>query len=146
MSYDYMIFQGSKQPGDNLQPLQLGLSGSACSGIQKTAQSFLKMFLTDKGTVAGDPDAGTYFMSALRTSQVKDETSLNSIFQIAVTDVLNYQGIYQTRTIDPDEVIEFVELIQWDMRPGFLSIQFKITTQAGTSAEYTVPINTGVTS
>lgn len=146
MSYDYLIFQGLKDTGDRLQPLRLGLEGSACSGLQKASQSFLKMFLTDKGSVAGDADAGTSFMPALRSSYIRDEASLASLFQIAVTDVLNYQGLYQTDTTAPDEIIDSVELLKWDMRPGFLSIQVKITTQAGTSAEYTVPVTTGVTS
>lgn len=144
-TYDILIFQGVKPTGEQQVTLTLGNPGSFTTGVQKVAQSFTKLFLTEKGSIANDIEAGTAFLTSLRTGVIVDEVSLQSAFQAAVLDVLNYMSLNESASLPDDERLEAAELVSWDLRPGFLSIQVQITTYAGTSRVYTVPVETRIT-
>lgn len=141
---DILAMQGVAASGKKEVGLNLGTSGFVCTGIQKVAQEFLTLFLTDRGSVKWDPDYGTSFMYNLRTGQINDETTLQSAFEFAVIDIINYLGDTLATATPDDEVLENAELVEWDLRPGFLSIKVQITTTAGNSREYIVPIRMDV--
>ena len=143
-TYDILIFQGVTPRGEDQVSLLLGNPGFFTTGIQKVSQSFIKLFLTDIGSVANDPAAGTSFMAALRKNQIRDETTLQSYFQAAVVDVINYMSEEESGAVPDDETLANATLVEWDLRPGFLSIKVEITTEAGESRIYVVPVETRV--
>lgn len=142
--YDLFIFQGAGVGGDKKITMAL-TPEQQCTGVQKVAQTFAKLFLTDKGSVASDTTMGTDFMPTLRSGAIRDEPTLQAAFQSAVIDVLNYISL-NTDTIPPsDEQLTDATLVSWDLQPGRLSIKVSLTTAAGTSVVYVLPINTGIT-
>lgn len=140
MSYDILIFQGVKPSGEAAVSLKLGNPGAFISGIQKVAQTFIKLFLTDRGTVDGDPAMGTDFLSQMRSGFIRDEVSMQSMFQSSVLDVKNYISEYEKTDAPDDERLDSAELISWDLRPGFFSITVRIVTAAGDSRAFTMPV------
>lgn len=139
-TYDILIFQGVEPVGEKQVELKLGNPGSFTTGIQKVAQSFTKMFLTEVGSVTNDPTLGTSFLTLLRSGAIRDEASLESAFQAAVLDVMNYMSVNEDIDIPLDEQLAEANLIAWDLQPGFLSIQVQIVSEAGDSREYVVPV------
>lgn len=140
-TYDLLIFQGVEDKGEQEVALSLGNSGFFTTGIQKVAQTFTKMLLTESGTVANDPAAGTDFLIDLRNGSIRDELTLQASYQAAVIDILNYMS-EQEEILPDDETLEEANLVSWDLRPGFLSIQVEIVTAAGASRTYVVPVQT----
>ena len=145
MSYDILIFQGVKPVDEQLVELTLGNPGSFTTGIQKVAQSFVKLFLTELGTMEHDPTLGTNFLGALRQGLIRDEVTLQSAFQAAVLDVFNYVSLNEDPDIPADERLLKADLVEWDLRPGFLSIKVEIVTVAGDTRVYIIPVETRIT-
>jgi hypothetical protein len=141
-TYDILIFQGVKAIGEQQVDLSLGNPGYFATGIQKAAQSFAKLFLTELGSMPNDPTAGTSFLSDLRSGTIRDELTLQASYQSAVVDVLNYMSENEDLDLPDDEALEEANLLSWDMRPGFLSITVQIVTAAGESRTYVVPVET----
>jgi hypothetical protein len=139
-TYDLLIFQNVKPAGEQLVDLSIGQAGLYCTGIQKLAQSFTLFFLTDVGSVADDQQFGTSFMPDLRANVIQDESSLAASFQTAVTDYSNYVYERQSQDIPTDEQLESATLEQWSLVPGRLSITVRITSVAGDSRVYVMPV------
>jgi len=144
MTYDLFIFYGAGLSGDRRIVTTLGNPGYQCTGIQKIAQTFTKIFMTDKGSVNGDPAMGTDFMRALRTGGIRDEVSLQGSFQSAVIDVLNYVSQFEDNATPDDERLVQATLVNWDLQRDRLSIKVALTSAAGTTRVYAIPINTGI--
>lgn len=136
---DLLIFQGVNPEKD----VQVGLTldDYICTGVQKAAQTFAILFLTEKGTVLEDPDKGTEFLSKVRTGYVRDPLSLSSEFKFAVLEILQYESAVD-RTAPDDEKIVNAELLDYDMSFDTLKITVKVTTAAGDSRTIFIPVNT----
>ena len=139
---DVLTFQGAAQPGERAITLTLGNPGMYCTGIQKVAQSFLGLFLTDVGSMSNDPDYGTQFMPSLKQGYIYDEAGMTAAFYAAVLDVQNYLANNQPDNL-PDETLQQVDLVSWNMQPGSLSLTVRLTTAAGETRTYFVPVETG---
>lgn len=134
---DLLIFQGLSTQKETR--VEMALGNEVCSGIQKVAQTFAILFLTDKGSQPWDPTRGTNFMSSLRNNRIRDDNMLQAQFQFALLDIFDYlEGRTNDDTPD-DEVLTGAELLSWDLRPTSLSIRVKLTTLAGTSRTYVIP-------
>ena len=144
MSYDILIFQGVEPVDEQKITLALGNPGAFTTGIQKVAQSFTKIFLTELGSMDHDPTLGTNFLSALRQGLIRDEVTLQGAFQTAVMDVFNYISLNEDPTIPDDERLVEANLAKWDLRPGFLSIEVEIVTAAGDTRIYVIPVETRI--
>lgn len=143
-TYDILIFQGVESRGEQKVELMFGNPGSFTTGIQKVSQSFAKLFLTELGSVANDPTMGTDFLSQLRTGFIRDEATLQSSFQAAVLDVKNYMSQNEGTEVPDDETLEEANLLEWDLRRDFLSLKVQLTTAAGESRVYELPVETRV--
>ena len=139
---DLLIHQGVDAVGETQVQLGLG-DGYVCTGVQAVAQMFAKMLLTDVGSRLRDPYFGTHFMSSLRNNEIADENGLQSSFQAAVADILEYLSNVEAPA-DPDERLVNAELIQWDLRPTKLSMHVKLTTEAGTTREVYLPVKVAI--
>lgn len=141
-SVDLLIFQGVQPVGEARINLGLGAAGSICTGVQKAVQTFVLLFLTDKGSVAGEEARGTDFLQGLRTGFIHDDASLESAFRFAVMDVLNYDSENRPEETPDDEALEDVELVSYDLQPGYLNLTCRVVTLAGESREVIIPIPT----
>lgn len=142
MTYDILIFQGVESSGEQRVDLALGNPGAFVTGVQKVSQSFLKMLLTESGSMNNDSKLGTDFLSQLRSGFIQDESALQAAFQAAVMDVKNYVSENEPNDIPDDEKLDSATLVAWDLRPGFFSITVRIVTAAGDSRVYTMPVDT----
>jgi len=134
---DLLIFQGVKTTGESKVALELG--SQVCSGIQKVAQTFAILFLTDKGSNPWDANRGTDFMNNLRAGYIQDENSLQAQFGFSVVNILDYIETRVNPDTPDDEVLVDAELVAWDLRPPHLSITVRISTLAGESRVFVIP-------
>ena len=65
---------------------------------------------------------------------------LQAQFQFAVLDIFDYLEGRVYDDTPADEILAAADLIAWDLRPGFLKIQVRLTTAAGDSRDYIVPV------
>ncbi len=138
---DYLIFQGVKPEGEVLVNLGLGTSGSVCTGAQKMAQTFIKLFLTDKGSVMYDEAAGTDFRKSVRNGAVHDDVTLESYFRFAVMDILNYLSTQPTPE-DKDEVLEEAKLTSYDLIGDSIILHIELVSLVGTTRSIIIPVKT----
>ena len=144
-SLDLLIFQGF-DPRTATQ-VELAISddegdGYVCAGIQKVAQEFTILFLTDIGSNPWDIYRGTGFMPNLRQGFIQDETSLQTHYEFAVLDIFDYLEKKVLETTPDDEILASAELVSFDLRPGFISLQVKVTSLAGDSRVFIIPVQT----
>jgi len=137
---DLLILQGFDPNKQTNVELSLG-SGLVCAGIQKVAQEFIILLLNGKGSNPWDPTRGTDFMSSIEKGLIYDETMLQAQFSFAVSDVFAYLEGKVGPEVPDDEILEDVELLEWDLRPGYISIKVKLTTAAGDSSVFLVPVS-----
>ena len=144
---DLLIFQGMNPLGESKAALSLADEdgeGSICTGIQKAAQTFAILFLTDIGSNPWDASRGTSFMPSLRAGYIQDESSVQTQYEFAMLDIFDYLEGKILDTTPDDEILESATLLAFDIRPGFLSLQVKITTVAGDSRVYVIPVKTAL--
>jgi len=139
--YDLVIFQGIEVRGDTPVALGFGTSGLACRGVQKASQTFTTLFLTDQGSDPRDATRGTTFMKRLRSGQIRSDEALQAAFRFAVMDIKNYLSATKAQeTMPDDEAIAEATLTRWQFDYDTLRIWVKVTTRAGTSRVYALPI------
>jgi hypothetical protein len=136
---DLLIHQGIDVSGERQVALSLGDQGSVCTGIQKAAQQFCVMFLTDKGSRFRDPTFGTNFLNDLRSGRIQNDETLQSSYEVAVLDIFQYINENDISG-EPDENIVDAQLVWWDLRRGFLAIKVQITSEAGESRVVHLPV------
>lgn len=118
--------------------------GYVVAGVEKAAQLFLLLLLTEKGSRFGDPEFGTSFPSVIGRSNVND-SSLRSTFREAVEDILDQQSRFAAADASPDELIDRVDLLSIetpDRDSVFASV--RLTTRAGDNRELIVPIQLAI--
>jgi hypothetical protein len=141
---DYLIFQGVEPSGEVKVDMALGDSGSVCTGVQKAAQTFTLLFLTDKGSVLDEPLRGTNFLKSLRNGTVRDEATFEAQFRFAVMDALNYDAKHRSADTPDDERLEAAELLSYDLQPGSVTMYVSVTTVAGDSRTIIMPVETPI--
>ena len=144
-SVDLFVMQGAEESGMRL--ISPGFSsggGEVTTGVQKAAQMFTVLFLTEKGTVAHDPEYGTNFLATARRSNAID-SMIKIAFREAVQDILDQQSRYR-QTDDPDdELIASIELLGLaSPDPTQMILTIYITTIAGTTREVILPVTLAV--
>ena len=110
--------------------------GELATGVEKAAQQWLVHFLTRRGTVIGDPQYGTEFMTLLMQRTLRNEMDVTQAFAEAVQSINSYTSALLTGTEPPDEVIVNAQLLDgWDVTPDTLKLRIGLTTQAGATRE-----------
>lgn len=140
---DVLAFRGGTQYGDKLLEQSLASSnstGEICTGLQKLAQRFLIVLLTERGSVKYFPEQGTDFMISLGQGRVHDETDMRAVFGLAVQE-LTTQMLEDESESDPDdERFLRAELLRLTVVPGYVNLTISITSRAETSASIILPI------
>lgn len=144
---DLLIAQGA-DTGGGMRLLTLGFGGptggQVTTGIQKASQTFLVMFMTEKGTRAHDPEFGTRFLTTARQSNVNDAI-MQVAFKDAVDDILSQQALYRETDTPDDEILTDIELLSFATpSTDQLQLNVKLTTAAGTTRQVFVPVSLAI--
>ena len=133
------------QVGKEVQvQLSLGDAASVCTGIQKVAQQFTIMFLTDIGSKPRDENFGTSFLTALNAGSIQDDEEVTSFFQLAMSEIRTYLDENDIEGETDDETFDSAELTGWDLRPGFLSLNVRVTSLAGDERDIILPVKVAI--
>jgi hypothetical protein len=144
---DMFIFQNAKLSGDAL--IHLGFDGEngskVTSGIQKMAQTWAILFLTEVGSIPYDPAVGTSFVTNMRLGLIRDEMSVKGEFGLAATAVHTQMATAAQKAQEPlpaDEQLELSNLIRFnlDKSRSKLTLYVRLTSQAGTKHDILLPI------
>lgn len=138
---DLFTLQGAEASGMRLLSPDIDFTSSKITtGIQKLAQTFITLFFTVKSSVKFDAAYGCKFMSSLSGANVND-AYLQLIFREAADDILTQMRAAVTDDTPDDEVLAAIELVSSDVPdPSTITLTVQLTTQAGTSRVYIVPI------
>jgi hypothetical protein len=140
---DLLIFQGLTN-GDGQANLTIGDEGYVCSGIQKVAQTFINLFLTDEGSNPWEPTKGTSFLVNIRNGSIRDGGTLNTQFSLAVSDIRNYLNTTEQADLPEDEQFDTAELLSWSFSDGKLTIQVRVWSVSGESRDYVIPAQVAI--
>ena len=140
---DVLAFRGGGQYGDTLLSQSLASAtdtGEICTGLQKLAQRFLIVLLTEKGSVKYFPEQGTEFMISLGQGRVHNETDMRAVVGLAMQE-LNTQMLEDETDTDPDdERFAGAELVSLTVVPGYVNLTISIRSRAGSAASIILPI------
>ena len=141
---DLFIFQGAGAGGDKPIRLAFGDAGQVTTGIQKLAQTFAMLFLTEAGSVPDKPDWGTEFLAAVRNGMVNNENDVQSAVSMAIEDVRGTLGlIAEQESYPPDETFQSASLLNYtlDEKTSKLTMYIKVVSAAGDSRVVVLPVS-----
>lgn len=121
----------------------IGSTGRFCSGIQKLVQRYMILLMTAVGSQEDFPDDGTDFLPKLQNGiGVVDRLAATQTFELASYAVVNQLKEYQSKLFDQpqDEKIVSATLQNITMHGGRVSLDIRITTEAGNSAVFLIPL------
>ncbi|WP_353208386.1 hypothetical protein [Sphingorhabdus sp.] len=143
--YDYLALRNV----DTTAKAQLGLelftqvdNGQICVGVQKLAQRWLLEFLTETGSLLAAPDRGCDFMVAVRQGRLRNVLNVRTTFSAADLDIRRNLTNEEYEGMPADERFGSVELTNETILAGFMRLDVKINSAAGTSRAIIVPIAT----
>ena len=142
---DLLIFQGTKPTGEQRITLGFGdVGGEITTGIQKLAQMFTTLFLTETGSIPSQPNRGTGFVTAVRFGRIKDEQSVQAEFSLAAEAVRSQLALAEEEAVNvpADESLSSSILANYtlDKNSGNLILYVDITSNAGTSKTIYLPV------
>lgn len=129
---DVNILGTDADPG--LRTTEVGFgSGSVIGGPYKETQKFLRVLLSDKGSLAGQADYGTDFFKKLDNGVILNEAQFRAYFAAAKATALSFmhkakrvKGIPDPRFKD-DEIIVDVVILSLIVEPGTVKAVLKFT-------------------
>jgi hypothetical protein len=139
---DVLAFRGGARFGDNLLTQSLAdetNTGEICTGLQKLAQRFLIVLLTETGSVKYFPTQGTSFMISLAQGRVHNETDMRAVFGLALQELTPQMVDDESDTDPDDERFSSAELEAIQIVPGYVNLTISITSRDG-SATIILPI------
>ncbi len=113
------------------------------TGIEKLVQKYAILFLTKVGSQVNNPTFGTNFLSTLSTSSsLLSRLDVLHLFNFANLDVLDILKPFQADnpSIPDDEQLQSANLVSFATSPGTLNISIAITSVAGASLVFVLPI------
>ena len=142
--YDVMAYQGVKPTGkvllnpafvDDTSP-----GGTICTGIQKLLQQFLILLLTETGTKPYDTEAGTPFMTQLRSGELRTELDVMTAFSMAVGSIAT-QLTSDSADIPDDEYFADASVEELTLQPGAIAIKIAVISRAGDARVAILPLS-----
>ncbi len=140
---DVVAFLGSQEFGEQLltQAFITETSGGMiCTGAVKVAQKFLLKLFKERGSKKFYPEEGNDFMTAASQGRFRVPLDVFATFSAALVDIRREFDNDETSEMPNDERFGEAQLLNAFVQPGSLSLQFEITTRAGTSTKFIAPI------
>jgi hypothetical protein len=131
----------SRSEAQDVSP-KFGKTPRFCAGPQKLVQRYTIILLTNLTSQVNYPSFGTHFLYTLKAGiSPMDKLLARQIFQIASFAAVNTLKEYQTKTtVPPDESIKSASLKKISLYGGYVSFDVLITTDAGSSIDFLVPL------
>ena len=143
---DMLAFQGAGVGILQLVELILvppGQSGFLIAGIAKLAQRFLLELLTEQGSIPGDPDRGSTFMTDLRLGLVRTTITAEQSFAFALDQAKLQLQLEESTDMPDDERYGRAELVAITLAPAdTLKISLDLFSLAGTGVRLLFPLST----
>lgn len=141
---DLLIFQGVAAEGDRPIDTGFGTAGYVCTGIQKVAQTWLALFLTDAGTVLNKPTRGSSFMTAVRRGAIQVDEDVPAEFGLAAEQVRRTMELDASEAADlpDDERLDTATLLDYQLfkELSYLRLKIRIRSIAGDSRVVYLPV------
>ena len=125
------------------ETLTFGNPSRICAGVQKLIQRYTIMMLTNIGSQPEYPDFACSFLWTLQAGvSPLGRIRVIQIFSLADYSVVNTIKEYQTTNpnIPLDEQLASTSLINLSLSTGTVKFDVKLTTLAGTSINFLVPL------
>lgn len=141
---DQLIFQGVEAAGKRLVELGWGTAGEMCTGVQKVAQTWANLFMTDLGSIPHDPSRGSSFMPAVRMGRIQVDDDVEAEFNLAEAKVRRTmdQDAADVGNLPDDERLDEVILLDFDIDRTIprLYLHVNIRTIAGDDRTIFLPV------
>lgn len=141
---DLLIFQGVKETGKQLIATGFGTAGFVCTGIQKVAQTWLTLFMTDRGSVLNKPTRGSSFFMSVRRGRIQVEQDIPAEFGIAAEQVRRTMELdaADAPALEDDERLDEVILLDYQLfrELSYLRLKVRIKSLAGDSRIVYLPV------
>lgn len=143
-SVDQLIFQGVEVTGDQLVDPSWGTAGEMCTGVQKVAQTWVSLFLTDVGSIPHDLTRGSSFMPAVRMGRIQVDEDVEAEFNLAADKVRRTmdQDAADVGNLPDDERLDEAVLLSFDisLEESRLYLRVNIRTIAGDDRTIFLPV------
>ena len=140
--YDVRAWNASSLTGGMVGP---DTSGEILTGVMKLGQRFLIILLSTTDSFAytfGKAEqGGTSFYPNLQSSNVNTEADVYTIFTLAVAAARSQMRDQETEDDPDDEQFDSATLSQVVLNDDAINLYIVITSKAGNSAKYIVPIS-----
>lgn len=143
--YDFLTFQNVKPTKETQLGLQLytaDTSGKLCVGIQKLTQRWVLEFLTELGSMAGQPTRGCTFMTKVRSNAMHTQLDVIQSFYASALRIRTTLQIEEYAGMPDDERFADVNLLSVAFAPGYLNLSVNVISRAGTDRAVILPIET----
>jgi hypothetical protein len=144
---DMFFFQGAAETGQKKITLSFGDLGQVTTGIQKMAQTWALLFLTDEGSVSSNAKLGTRFLLMAAQGALRDNAEVKKEFNLAskrVKDVMD--KVARDESSPDDETLASAALlnINLDKAQSLLQLSVQVTSKAGGTEEVILPISLAI--
>lgn len=136
---DLLIFQKPTAQGVARIQLSLGGQSQVCTGIQKLVQKITTMLMSEYNENAPQTPY-TSFLTAIRTGAVQTDGDVRSYFALAILDIMRYFNANEADTVPLDEQISGVTLLNFNLLPGYLTLNIRVTSMAGDTRQVILPV------
>lgn len=110
------------------------------TGVQKVAQTFVKLLTTTKGSDVIYPTRGTRFPNvAINANRTGNDQVLRSELTISVLDAEAQTKLAMNVSTDPASQLAKVEIAGMDVGEEFIVLYVQLTTREGVSARVAIP-------
>ena len=141
---DILIFQGVKEAGNQPVDTGFGEAGFVCTGIQKVAQTWAILFMTDYGSVLNKPTRGSSFFPAVRRGRIQVEEDIPAEFSLAAEQVRRTMELdaVDAPELPSDERLDGANLLDYDLfrEQSLLRLKIRIKSLAGDSRVVFLPV------
>ena len=124
---DLLIFQGVAEEGRRRIHTGWGDQGEVCTGIQKVAQSWTMLFLTDDRTVLNKPTRGSGFLNSVRRGRIQVEGDVPAEFALAADKVKRTMALDAVgENLPDDERLSDARLQSYSLDRASSSLYLKV--------------------
>lgn len=135
---DIALFQPAL--GTAAQAILTPQGGRAAFGVEKLAQRFVMVFLTQIGSIPYRANEGTVFPTALLGGNMMTEMDIYSLFYQSLQQIGVVLQSYETSSDPDNERYASAQITQLTIEADGASVELQITSLAGTVAGLVLPL------
>lgn len=124
-----------------VRPMALAITGKL-----KASQNYIRALLSSVGERKEDPTFGSGLISDMKSSNISFPIQIDQAFAIQNASVLKWMKDLYDSSIPDDEQVKSTKLLSYSIEPGGkISLYIQLTTQAGESVAFHLPVAWSVT-